>query len=275
MAEALTPSSSRQVPAQGSTTGAAPTYAAVEVRRIGTDDVKESLVEGWRDFLAAPTHLVFLAAMYPIIGMVFASAAAGRELVPLLWPLVSGFALVGPVAALGMYELSRRRERGERVSALGALDVFRSPAIGSIMVLGIVLLVVFLAWVVVARGIYMATVGADGPETFSDLVWLAFHTSEGAMLLLVGNLVGFLFAAGVLTMTVVSFPLLLDRNVGPAEAVGTSVRAVLANPVPMALWGLIVAVLLFLGSIPVFIGLAAVMPVLGHATWHLYRRVVA
>lgn len=269
MAEALTSPSPRAAGAAG-----APAYAPVEVRRIGTDDVKESLVEGWRDFLAAPTHLVFLAAMYPIIGMVFASAAAGRELVPLLWPLVSGFALVGPVAALGMYELSRRRERGEQVSALRALDVFRSPSIGSIMVLGVVLLVVFLAWVAVARGIYMATVGADGPETFRDLVWLTFHTSEGAMLLLVGNVVGFLFAAAVLTVTVISFPLLLERNVGPAEAMAASVRAVLANPVPMALWGLIVAVLLFVGSIPVFIGLAAVMPVLGHATWHLYRRVV-
>lgn len=271
MAEALSPSSSRQVAAAGG----ASSLADVQVRRIGIGDVREALAEGWQDFLAAPTHLVFLAAMYPIIGIVFASAAAGRELVPLLWPLASGFALVGPVAALGMYELSRRRERGEQPSALRALDVFRSPSIGSILVLGVVLLVVFLAWVAVARGIYVSTVGADGPETFGELLRLTFHTPEGTRLLLVGNLVGFLFAVAVLTMTVVSFPLLLDRNVGPVEAVGTSVRAVLANPAPMALWGLTVAVLLFLGSLPVFIGLAAVMPILGHATWHLYRKVVA
>lgn len=259
-------------PARG---GAAAAETAPVVRHIGIQDVRAALAEGWRDFLDTPTHLVFLAAIYPIVGLIFASAASGRELLPLIWPLTAGFALVGPLAALGIYELSRRREQGRTVSVLHAFDVFRSPGIGSIVVLGAVLLAIFVAWIVVARGIYLATVGADGPASLGDLLRLTFHTPEGFRLLLLGNAVGFVFAVIVLAMTVVSFPLLLDRDVGPVAAVGTSIRAVLANPVPMALWGLTVAVLLFLGSLPAFIGLAAVMPVLGHATWHLYRRVVA
>lgn len=263
MAEALTP-------APHAVTDAAPT-----VRHIEIQDVRDALMEGWRDFLDTPTHLVFLAAIYPIVGMIFAGFASGREMMPLLWPLAAGFALVGPLAALGMYELSRRREQGKLSSMTNAFDVFRSPGIGSIVVLGAALLGVFLAWIIVARTIYFTTVGADGPETLSDLIHLTFHTPEGFRLLVIGNVVGFLFAVVVLATTVVSFPLLLERDVGPVEAVGTSLRAVLANPVPMALWGLLVAVLLFAGSLPVFIGLAAVLPVLGHATWHLYRKVVA
>lgn len=269
MAEALTARPAQTV------AGAATASPVAEVRRIGVNDIGDALREGWRDFLDTPTHLVFLAAIYPIVGMAFAGAASGREMLPLLWPLAAGFALVGPLAALGIYELSRRREQGQPASALHAFNVFRSPSIGSILVLGFVLLAIFVAWIVVARAIYLSTVGADGPTSIGDLLRLTFHTPEGMMLLLLGNGAGFLFAVVVLMMTVVSFPLLLDRDVGPAAAVQTSVRAVLANPAPMALWGLTVAALLFLGSLPIFIGLAAVMPILGHATWHLYRKVVA
>ena len=258
-----------------SPTGGAVPARQLVVRRIGVGDVKAALLMGWRDFLQTPTHLVFLAAIYPIIGFFLARAASGGQLLPLLWPLVAGFALVGPVAALGIYELSRRRERGEPVSALNALDVFRSPSIGPILVLGIVLLAVFVAWIATARALSLSTIGAAGTDSVSALLRVTFGTAEGVRLLLIGNLVGFLFAVAVLAATVVSFPLLLDRNVGLPQAVATSIRVVLRNPAPMALWGLVVAVLLFLGSLPAFIGLAVVLPMLGHATWHLYRRVVA
>ena len=226
---------------------------------------------GWRDFLQTPTHLVFLAAIYPIIGFFLARAASGGELLPLLWPLVAGFALVGPVAALGIYEISRRREQGEPGSVLNVFDVFRSPSIGPILVLSIVLLAVFVAWIATARAISLSTIGAAGTDSVSGLLRVTFGTAEGVRMLLIGNAVGFLFAVAVLAVTVVSFPLLLDRNIGLGQAVGTSIRAVLRNPVPMALW----AVLLFLGSLPAFVGLAVVLPVLGHATWHLYRRLLA
>ena len=245
------------------------------VRRIGLADLRTALTEGWSDFLAIPTQLVFLCILYPIIGLVAARVAVGNNLLPLAFPLVAGFALVGPVLAIGLYELSRRREAGLPVSWLNAFDVLRSPAMLSVAILGGVLFVIFAAWLGVARAIYALTIGGEAPLAVGDFIETIQTSPRAWELLVVGNAVGFLFALLVLTIAAVSFPLLLDRNVSPLVAVQTSIRAVLANPVTMLAWGFIVAVVLMLGCLPLFVGLAVAMPVLGHATWHLYRRVVA
>jgi uncharacterized membrane protein len=160
------------------------------------------------------------------------------------------------------------------VSWRHALDVLRSPSIGAILVLGLILVAIFLTWLAVAQAIYVANFGYTPAASMPDFIHQVVSTPAGWALIVVGNGVGFLFATLVLTLSVVSFPLLLDRDVGAATAVLTSVRAVLANPVIIAIWGLIVAVLLAIGSVPAFFGLAVVMPVLGHATWHLYRKVI-
>ena len=236
------------------------------VQQISFADLQASLAEGWRDFLAIPTQLVFLCILYPIIGLVAARVAVGNNLLPLVFPLIAGFALVGPVLAIGLYELSRRREAGLPASWLNAFDVLRNPAMLSVAVLGGVLFLIFFAWLGVARAIYALTIGGEAPSAVGDFI----ETIQAAP-----HAVGFLFALLVLTIAAVSFPLLLDRNVSPVVAVQTSVRAVVANPRTMLAWGLIVAVVLFLGCLPLFVGLAVAMPVLGHATWHLYRRVVA
>ncbi len=245
------------------------------VRRIAVHDLGTCLHQGWADFKATPTQLVFLCIVYPLVGLVAARAAFGGAVVPLLFPIVSGFALVGPIAALGLYELSRRRERGDDVSWLNCFDVLRSPSLGAIAALSVMLVLIFVAWLAAASAIYHDAIGDMTPATLAGLAHDVFHTPEGRRLAILGNLVGFLFAAGVLSLTVVSLPLLLDHDVGAAIAIQTSLRAVWVNPIPMAVWGLTVGVLLAVGAALLMVGLAVVLPVLGHATWHLYRRVIA
>jgi uncharacterized membrane protein len=248
--------------------------ARPQIRKIGLADLKDALARGLDDFLAMPSHAVFLCLIYPVVGFVIFRLVLGANVLPLLFPLAAGFALIGPLAALGLYEMSRRREQGLDVSWTHALDVFRSPSLGAIMALGLLLVAIFLTWIAVAQAIYVATFGYTPAASMPDFVRQVATTPAGWTLAIVGNGVGFLFAVVALTLTVVSFPLLLDRDVGAAVAILTSMRAVLANPVVMACWGLIVAVLLLIGSLPAFFGLAVVVPVLGHATWHLYRKVV-
>lgn len=248
--------------------------APLAVRRIGTADLAEALRKGLDDFRAWRTDVVFLCVIYPILGLVLGRAAFGAGMVPLLFPLASGFALVGPFAAVGLYEMSRRRERGDHSAWPDAFGVVGSPAFGKIAVLGLLLVAVFLIWLAVAQAIYFAAFGLKPPPSLTFFAEEVFTTGAGWALIVVGIGVGFLFAALVLAIGTVSFPLLLDRDVTLGEAVWISVRAVIENPVPMALWGLIVAGGLVLGTIPLFLGLIVVMPVLGHATWHLYRRLV-
>src|SRR5712672_4174622 len=244
------------------------------VRTIGVADLQDALKRGIADFSAMPTHAVFLCLIYPVIGVVLARFTLGYELLPLLFPLAAGFALVGPFAAIGFYELSRRREQGGEVSWEDAFDVMHSPSRGAIALLGALLLVMFAVWIAVAQAIYVASFGYEPATAIPDFFHRILTTPAGWTLIIVGNGVGFLFAVAALTVSVVSFPLLLDRDVGAVEAVLTSVRAVAANPMTMAIWGLIVAVALVLGSLPFFFGLAIVVPVLGHSTWHLYRKLV-
>lgn len=244
------------------------------IRRIGVEDLRHALRRGVDDFLATPTQLVFLCILYPIIGLMLAVAAAQGDLFQLIYPMVAGFALVGPLAALGLYEISRRREAGRPVSWLTVFEVRHSPAIVPIAGLGVILVAIFLLWLTAARIIAGATIGADVSPTMGSLVDRVLGTSAGWTMILVGNAVGFVFAATVLVITVVSFPMLLDRNVPLGVAVRTSVRAVQANPGTMALWGLLVGAGLLAGCALLFVGLAVVLPVFGHATWHLYRRVV-
>ena len=254
--------------------GADTNMSTPAIRRITPADLWDALAKGWNDFSAMPTHAVFLCLIYPIIGIAVAGLTLGYALVPLLYPLAAGFALLGPFAAMGLYELSRRREAGVDVSAADALGVLASPSIGAIVALGVLLTLIFLIWVATANAIYVATFGHAAPASIGQFINDVLATPEGWTLILAGNGIGFLFAVVVLTISVVTFPLLLDRDIGAAGALLTSARAVLANPLPMALWGVIVAVLLALGSLPLFLGLPVVLPVLGHATWHLYRKVV-
>jgi uncharacterized membrane protein len=254
--------------------GATARPVRLEVRHITPSDLWQALAEGFSDFAAIPSHAIFLCVIYPLLGLRLISLASGYSAVPLAFPLAAGFALIGPFAAVGLYELSRRREAGLDISFNHAFDVVRSPSFGAILLLGLLLMAIFLVWLAVAQAIYVANFGYTAPASVGQFVDEVFTTRAGWRLIVVGTGTGFLFAAVVLTITAISFPLLLDRDVGAAVALLTSIRVVAANPLTMALWGFIVAALLVLGSTPFFLGLTVVMPVLGHATWHLYRKAV-
>lgn len=247
---------------------------APAVRRIAPAELRDVLAKGVADFGAYRTDVIFLCVIYPVVGLVLGRLAFGYGMLPLLFPLASGFALIGPLAAVGLYEMSRQREQGVAVTWANAFAVVHRPSFGAIVLLGLVLLAIFLAWMAAAEMVYLATLGPEPPVSIAAFARDLFTTGAGWTLIVVGIGVGFFFALLVLAISVVSFPLLVDREAGLDTAVWTSLRAVAANPVPMALWGLIVAGGLVLGSLPFFVGLIVVMPVLGHATWHLYRKVV-
>jgi uncharacterized membrane protein len=254
--------------------GASANPARPVVRRISPADLYQSLARGIDDFTTQPSHALFLCVIYPLLGIFLIALTLGNSLLPLAFPIAAGFALVGPLAAIGLYELSRRREAGLDSASSHAFDVLHSPSLGAIVVLGVLLMAIFLIWLAVAEAIYIANFGYGSPASLHQFVSDVFNTRAGWNLIAVGTGVGFLFAVVALSISAISFPLLLDRDVGAAVALATSIRVVIANPLIMALWGFIVAALLLIGSIPFFLGLTVVMPVLGHATWHLYRRAV-
>ena len=253
-------------------TGASPDRPMI--RKIGPADLREVLVKGLDDFKAKPSHILLLVFLYPIVGLILIRLTAGYDILPLIFPILAGFALLGPLAAIGLYELSRRRELGLDIAWKHAFDVLRSPSIGAIVTLSIVMMALYFSWLGSARGIYELFFGAAAPASIEECARQIFTTPAGWGLIIVGCGVGFLFAVLVLAISVVSFPMLIERDISAMTAIHTSVRSVIANPVMMAMWGFIVAGALVIGALPFLFGLAVVMPVLGHATWHLYRKVV-
>ncbi len=244
------------------------------LRTLDVRDCFAALKEGFDDFRAMPSHVAFLGAIYALGGIAIASMGSFANALQLVFPFAAGFALAGPFLAVGLYEMSRRREAGRPVDWRDVFAVLRSPSLPSLAALGLTLFIVFAWWIVAAQGIYVWLYGPDAPSSAAAFFGDVLTTGRGWTLFLGGGGVGFCFAALALCLSVVSFPLLLDRDVGLVAAVATSLRCTRDNPLPVALWGLIVAALLAIGSLPLFAGLAIVLPILGHATWRFYRRAV-
>lgn len=246
-----------------------------EIRRITTGDVADCVRRGFADFREQPSHYALVALIYPVIMIVVAFWVSGQNVLPLIYPVASGLALLGPIVALVFYEISRRRELGLDTSWRHGIEALNVHTMPSILGLGLMLLAIFVVWLAVAQGIYTALFGEEVPASLLALAGMVFTTPQGWMLIVVGNLVGFVFAAFVLCATVVAFPLLLERRGTVGTAIETSFRVALANPVAVAFWGLTIAVLLAIAVIPAFLGTLIVIPALGHATWHFYRKAVA
>lgn len=248
--------------------------ARPRVNRIELSDLRMALGEGARDFAALRSDVIFLVALYPVIGFILAVWVLNAGQVHLLFPLVAGFPLIGPAAAVGLYEMSRRREAGLPADWGAALSALSGRVLGPVLMLGLLLMVVFVLWLNAAHAIWAATLG---PQTYDSLLVLlrdCLTTQPGREMLVLGVATGFLFAVLVLSIGMVSFPMLIDRPVGVPLALATSWAVAKANPGTTAAWGVIVSAALLLGMIPLFAGLIVVLPILGHATWHLYRRAV-
>ena len=245
-----------------------------QVRRLRPSDCFLALKDGFDDFVSIPTYPAFVGLFYALSGLTIFSLSSVGDALRLVFPLAAGFALVGPFVAIGLYEMSRRRERGLKTTWRGAFAVFRSPALPSIVALGFVLFASFTAWIGAAETLYVRLYGPSPPSDPIGFLYDVMTTPRGRVLIGAGSLIGFCFAALSLSISSVSFPLMLDRNVGLVSAVESSLRLAWANPEAISLWGLIVASALVLGSAPLFFGLSVVLPILGHSTWHFYRRAI-
>ncbi len=252
----------------------------IVINHIHLADIRAALAKGLADFGANRSDVLFLCLIYPAAGLVLEHVMFGRGAVQILFPLAAGFAILGPLFALGLYEMSRRRDAGGATSWADAFRILGSPAIGRIALLGAALILIFLLWLVLAQVIYLATLGAyygiDAPApTLAQFLHDALTTRPGWVMIGLGAIAGLWCALAAFLIGAISFPLLLDRDVGLHTAIATSILAVAANPGPMAAWAAIIAGALALGSAPFLLGLIVVLPVLGHATWHLYRALVS
>lgn len=245
-----------------------------DIRRIGRADIVDALAAGLRDFQAYPAFGLFFGGVYAVGGMAVVACALLWDLLYLVYPLAAGFVLIGPFVAVGLYEVSRLRERGEAPSWSGVFGAMWAQGGREISWMAFVTVFIFIIWMYQVRLLIALFFGLHGmpPGSFPAVL---FATPEGLAFLTVGHLVGGVLATVTFALTVVSFPLLIDREVDFITAMITSVRAVIGNPLPMAVWAACVVAVLFVASLPVFLGLVVALPVLGHTTWHLYRKIVA
>ena len=254
--------------------GASRARKEIPVRKIGNEDLRIALRQGLDDFLDLRGDLVFAGVIYTLIGLAAVVMTTSMPLMPFFFPVVAGVGLLGPVAAVGFYELAKRREAGQEVHWFNFLDVRKRPSVDDMGIVAGLLLVIFLAWLIAAGVLYAALFGWATPTSVPQFVAMVFTTPRGWALIAAGAAIGVIFGWIVLALSVASLPMLVDRDVSAAEAVSASWRAAHANKPELIRWGLMVTALLALGSIPLFVGLAFVLPWLGYSTWHLYTRLV-
>lgn len=250
--------------------GRAPT---IDINMIAYADIGAALGAGFRDFVSAPLYGLFLGGFYAVAGWLILAALFFLDLHFMVYPLAAGFALVAPFIASGVYEVSRRQERGLPLSwgsVFGAIGASGRREMGWMAIVTTFMLVI---WIEIATVIYLLFFGLQ-PLGWGDFVATVTGSWNGLMFLVIGNTAGAVLGLAVFAISAVSFPLLLDRDIDFVTAMITSVRSVIENPGPMIFWAICIAAALALSLLSVFVGLFVILPVMGHATWHVYRRLI-
>lgn len=259
---------------QSSNGGAAPAPRVASDLNMG--DLASALKSGWRDFAAMPQFGLFFGGVYVLTGLVIGYVSFIGEELSWLIPATAGFPLIAPFVAVGLYEASRRREKGEPLSWAGVLSALKGHGDDQILSMGVIVFVAFGFWMIVAHAIFAIFMAESGVSAHGGAAMLAaLITPAGIAMLIVGSAVGAIMAYAFYAMTVISLPMLVDRKVDFLTAIISSLKTLRRNSFVMLVWAAIIAGVLFVAMLPAFLGLFVALPVLGHATWHLYRRVVS
>lgn len=245
----------------------------IQIRTIGLDDLWQSLRQGYDDFGAKPSSIPLSILFYSLFAFIITLFAFGEELRYLAFPIVAGFTLIGPLVAMVFFEISRRRERGQDLRWSSAFRFIHTYSFAPILAMSILMMVLYVAWLFMAELIFFSTFDTM-PATLAAFINELFTTRHGGALIFYGNFVGFLFAFAAMAMSVIAFPLALDKPVTSTTAISVSIRAFTANVYVLAVWGIVVVAMLTLGAALFLIGLSVALPILGHATWHLYRKII-
>lgn len=253
----------------------APPPPPVVAQDLSLSDLSQALAAGWRDFLAMPQFGLFFGGVYVLTGLVIGYVAFVGEEVSWLIPATAGFPLIAPFVAVGLYEASRRREQGEPLTWGSVLGALKGHGDDQILSMGVIVFVAFGFWMIVAHAIFAIFMAESGVAAHGGAGLLeALLKPAGLTMLGIGSVVGAIMAYAFYAMTVISLPMLVDRQVDFLTAIITSLKTMRANNVIMLVWAAIIAAVLFAAMLPAVLGLFVALPVLGHATWHLYRRVI-
>lgn len=244
------------------------------LNKIGFADIGEALAQGINDFRQAPAFGLFFGGVFALSGLIIVASVLWLGMPWMIYPFAIGFPLIGPFAAVGLYEVSRRRERGEPLVWSEVLSVIWRQRSREFSWMAFVSLFIFWIWIYQVRLLIAIILGFKASTSLDRFFEVLVTTQEGVLFLIVGHIIGAMLALVLYSVTVVSLPFLLERSTDFITAIVTSIRAVFTSPVPMLVFGVCVTILIIVASLPLFIGFLVVLPVLGHATWHLYRRIV-
>lgn len=246
----------------------------ISIRKLILDDLWQALREGYDDYGAKPSSIPLIILFYALFALLFTLFAFGQDFRYLAFPVVAEFTLIGPIIAIAFFEMSRRRENGLQIRWRSSFRFIHTSSFAPILALSLIMMILYVAWLYMAEAIFFGLFGNTYPESFSLFINEVLATRHGGALIAYGNFVGFLFAFAAMAISVVAFPLALDKPVTSITAMSVSIRAFTSNFWVFAVWGIVVVALLTIGALLFLVGLAFTLPILGHATWHLYRKVI-